>query len=201
MLNHFWWGAIFLINIPVAALGLVAVVALVPESKNPPATARTWSAPCSPRSACPPVFAIISGPEHGWTPAGSCYGAVAASSSAPSRLGEPIPYPMLDMHFFRNQRFTGAVAGAVLITFGMGGSLFLLTQHLQFVLGYGPLEAGSDGAARARRRRAQLHRTAAHRRGARHAARHRVRHDADGRAASGRSPCWAGGTTAACCSA
>ncbi|WP_245879316.1 MFS transporter, partial [Streptomyces reticuliscabiei] len=53
-----------------------------------------------------------------------------------------IPYPMLDMHFFRSRRFTGAVAGAVLITFGMGGSLFLLTQHMQFVLGYGPLEAG-----------------------------------------------------------
>ena len=49
---------------------------------------------------------------------------------------------MLDLHFFRNRRFTGAVAGAVLIAFGMAGSLFLLTQHLQFVLGYGPLEAG-----------------------------------------------------------
>jgi hypothetical protein len=49
---------------------------------------------------------------------------------------------MLDLHFFRDRRFTGAVAGAVLITFGMGGALFLLTQHLQFVLGYGPLEAG-----------------------------------------------------------
>jgi predicted MFS family arabinose efflux permease len=49
---------------------------------------------------------------------------------------------MLDLHFFKNQRFTGAIAGAVLITFGMGGSLFLLTQHMQFVLGYGPLEAG-----------------------------------------------------------
>jgi MFS family permease len=53
-----------------------------------------------------------------------------------------IPYPMLDPHFFRDRRFMGALAGAVLITFGMGGALFLLTQHLQFVLGYGPLEAG-----------------------------------------------------------
>lgn len=51
MLNHFWWGAIFLINLPVAALGLVAVAALVPESKNPGATAPTCSAPCCPRSA------------------------------------------------------------------------------------------------------------------------------------------------------
>lgn len=54
MLNHFWWGAIFLINIPVAVLALVAVVVLVPESKNPQETAPTWWAPCSPRSAWPP---------------------------------------------------------------------------------------------------------------------------------------------------
>jgi hypothetical protein len=53
-----------------------------------------------------------------------------------------VPYPMLDLDFFRDRRFTGAVTGVVLITFGMAGSLFLLTQHLQFVLGYGPLEAG-----------------------------------------------------------
>ncbi|MFB7510180.1 MFS transporter, partial [Streptomyces broussonetiae] len=50
--------------------------------------------------------------------------------------------PMLDLHFFRNRQFTGAVAGALLLMFGMGGAMFLLTQHLQFVLGYGPLEAG-----------------------------------------------------------
>lgn len=49
---------------------------------------------------------------------------------------------MLDLHFFRDRRFTGAVTRALLITFGMGGALFLLTRHLQFVLGYGPLEAG-----------------------------------------------------------
>lgn len=53
-----------------------------------------------------------------------------------------ITYPMLHLHFLRDRRFTGAVAGAVLITFGMGGALFLLTRHLQFVLGYGALEAG-----------------------------------------------------------
>jgi fucose permease len=50
--------------------------------------------------------------------------------------------PMLDLGFFKDRRFTGAVASGVLAAFGMAGSLFLLTQHLQGVLGYTPLEAG-----------------------------------------------------------
>ncbi|MFF4832288.1 MFS transporter [Streptomyces sp. NPDC001315] len=145
MLNHFWWGAIFLINLPVAALGLAAVVALVPESKNPRGDRPDLlGALLSTIGMATLVFAIISGPVHGWTSARVLAGAaVAVVVLALFAYWESrIPYPMLDLHFFRDRRFTGAVAGAVLITFGMGGALFLLTQHLQFVLGYGPLEAG-----------------------------------------------------------
>ncbi|MBZ9642471.1 MFS transporter [Streptomyces sp. PSKA30] len=145
MLDHFWWGAIFLINLPVVALGLAAVVALVPESKNPQGDRPDLlGALLSTIGMSSLVFAIISGPEHGWTSGQVLVsGAVAVVVLAAFAYWESrIPYPMLDLHFFRNQRFTGAVAGAVLITFGMGGALFLLTQHLQFVLGYGPLEAG-----------------------------------------------------------
>ncbi|MET8560730.1 MFS transporter [Streptomyces flaveolus] len=145
VLDHFWWGAIFLINIPVAALGLVAVVVLVPESKNPRGDRPDLpGAVLSTIGMASLVYAIISGPEHGWTSArvlGTAAVAVLVLSAFAwweSRVDEP----MLDLHFFRDPRFTGAVAGAVLIVFGMGGALFLLTQHLQFVLGYEPLEAG-----------------------------------------------------------
>jgi hypothetical protein len=145
MLNHFWWGAIFLINLPVAALGLVSVVALVPESKNPRGDRPDLlGALLSTIGMTALVYAIISGPEHGWTSGRVlATAAVAVLVLAAFAYWESrIPYPMLDLHFFRDRRFTGAVAGAVLIAFGMGGALFLLTQHLQFVLGYGPLEAG-----------------------------------------------------------
>ncbi|WP_328506739.1 MFS transporter [Streptomyces sp. NBC_00104] len=145
MLGHFWWGAIFLINLPVAALGVVAVIALVPESKNPQGDRPDLlGALLSTIGMTALVYAIISGPEHGWTSgrvlatAAVAVVVLAAFASWESR----IPYPMLDPHFFRDRRFTGAVAGVVLITFGMGGALFLLTQHLQFVLGYDALEAG-----------------------------------------------------------
>lgn len=145
VLDHFWWGAIFLINIPVVVLGLVAVVALVPESKS-----RQGDRPdllgalLSVIGMTSVVYAIISGPDHGWTSGQvllpATVGVLVLGAFVVWELR--IPYPMLDMHFFRNQRFVGAVAGAVLVAFGMTGSLFLLTQHLQFVLGYGPLDAG-----------------------------------------------------------
>ncbi|MFL1901679.1 MFS transporter [Streptomyces tauricus] len=145
MLDHYWWGAIFLVNLPVVALALCAVISLVPESKNPRGDRPDLlGALLSTIGMTALVYAIISGPEHGWTSArvfttaGLALVVLALFAYWESR----IPYPMLDLHFFRDRRFTGAVAGAVLITFGMGGALFLLTQHLQFVLGYGPLEAG-----------------------------------------------------------
>ncbi len=145
LIKHFWWGSVFLINVPVALLAIAAVAFLVPESKDP--TVRkpdVLGSILSIVGMVSLVYAVISVPENGF---GSlqfgvplALGLVAMTAFA---LWERhTADPMLDLGFFADRRFTGAVASGVLAAFGMAGSLFLLTQHLQGVLGYSPLEAG-----------------------------------------------------------
>ncbi|WP_405719172.1 MFS transporter [Streptomyces sp. NBC_01537] len=145
VLAHFRWGAIFLINIPIAVVGFLAGLALVPESRNPAGDRPDLlGALLSTVGVTALVYAIISGPDGGW---GSAPVLLSALAGAVVLAGfgwweRRIPYAMLDPRFFRDRRFTGAVTGVVLITFGSGGALFLLTQQLQSVRGYSPLEAG-----------------------------------------------------------
>jgi EmrB/QacA subfamily drug resistance transporter len=145
LLAHFWWGSVFLVNVPVCFIGLIAVAKLVPESKDPRGDRPDLiGALLSTIGMTALVYAVIQGPGNGWT---------SDRTLVPGALGLVVviafvlwerrtPYPLLDMSFFANARFRGAVSGGVLVAFGLSGSLFLLTQHLQFVLGYGPLEAG-----------------------------------------------------------
>ncbi|MFE3770402.1 MFS transporter [Streptomyces sp. NPDC059122] len=145
LLDHFWWGSLFLVNLPVVGIALVAVLALVPESKSHGGERPdVLGALLSMVGMVGVVFAIISGPVTGWTSGRVLVSAaVGIAGLALFAFWElRIPHPMLDMHFFRNRRFIGAVSGGILVAFGMGGSIFLLTQHLQLVLGYGPLDAG-----------------------------------------------------------
>ncbi len=145
LLNHFWWGSIFLVNVPVALLGLTAVAIYIPESRNPLGDRPDLpGAGLSVIGMLGIVYAIISGPVHGWSSSEVLLPAFAgiAGLTGFALWEHRTPHPMLDMRFFRDRRFVGAVAGGILVAFGMGGSLFLLTQHLQFVFGFGPLKAG-----------------------------------------------------------
>ncbi|NJP35091.1 MFS transporter [Micromonospora thermarum] len=145
VLAHLPWGAIFLMNIPIVLVCLVAGRALVPESRDP-AGGRldVGGVVLSTAGLTAVVWSIISGPERGWASAE----VLGTGGAGLLLLGlfvhweRRVSDPMLDMHFFRDRRFVGAVSGVVLITFGATGALFLLTQHLQFVRGYPAWEAG-----------------------------------------------------------
>jgi MFS transporter, DHA2 family, multidrug resistance protein len=144
LLEHFWWGSVFLVNVPVVVVALVLGQLFVPTSRDPAAPPiDVPGALLSIAGLVALVWAIIEGPG-GWTDPEIIGGfAVAAVLLGIFVLWERrTRFPMLNMSFFRNPRFTAASAAIMLTFFAMFGSLFLLTQFLQSILGYTPLEAG-----------------------------------------------------------
>jgi EmrB/QacA subfamily drug resistance transporter len=144
LLEHFWWGSVFLVNVPVVVVALVLGQLLVPTSRDPAAPrVDLVGAALSIVALVALVWAIIEGP-HGWTdPAVLGAFAVAAVVSGVFVVWERrMTQPMLDISFFADPRFSAASGALMLTFFAMMGSLFLLTQFLQSVLGYSALETG-----------------------------------------------------------
>jgi EmrB/QacA subfamily drug resistance transporter len=145
LLEHFWWGSVFLVNVPFILLALVAGAVLVPKSKDPheqpldvPGAALSIVA-----LSCL-VYAIIEAPHNGWT-APETLGMFALSMVALAAFlwrESATRYPMLDLRLFRDRRFSVASAGMTLTFFAMFGTFFLFAQYFQLVLGYSPLESG-----------------------------------------------------------
>jgi EmrB/QacA subfamily drug resistance transporter len=145
LLAHFWWGSVFLINVPIAAAGLLCAIPLVPDSKNPDALRPDFAgAVLSIAGLALVLWSIIEAPSRGWTSslvitAGLGGLAVLAVFTAWERASS---HPMLNLRFFRTRSFSGAISSVSLVMFALVGSLFLLTQFLQFELGYSALQAG-----------------------------------------------------------
>ncbi len=145
LLGHFWWGSVFLINVPVAAAALIAGRFLLPSSKDPSAPRLDPpGALLSVAGLVALLWAIIEAPTQGWSStmvvAGFLAGATILFGFVTWELRSD--HPMLDVRFFRNRRFTAANAGITMVYFAMFGSMFLMTQYLQTVLGYSALQAG-----------------------------------------------------------
>jgi EmrB/QacA subfamily drug resistance transporter len=145
LLERFWWGSVFLVNVPVVAVAMLAGWPLVPESRDPRATPLDpVGAVLSIAALVTLVYGIIEAPANGWTDPlilGS-FGVAAVLSVTFIWWELRVEHPMLRMEFFRNPRFSAASGAITMVFFALFGSVFLLTQHLQFVLGYTPLEAG-----------------------------------------------------------
>jgi hypothetical protein len=145
LLAHFWWGSVFLINVPIAVVGLAFAVRLVPDSRSAAAARPDYPGGLlSITGLTLLVWAIIEAPQHGWSSglvlgAGAAALVVLAGFALREHMAE---HPMLNMGFFRDRRFSAAVGCLGLVMFGLFGALFILTQFLQFDLGYTPLQAG-----------------------------------------------------------
>jgi EmrB/QacA subfamily drug resistance transporter len=145
LLQHFYWGSIFLINVPICVLGLLAGVFLIPTSKDPSAPRLDpFGAVLSMLGLSVLLYGIIEAPTRGWgDPATIGYIALGLAIIGGFLTWEHhIDHPMLDVSFFRDPRFSAASSAIMLVFFAMYGSMFLLTQYFQFVLGYSALETG-----------------------------------------------------------
>src|SRR5256885_12664755 len=145
LLEHFYWGSIFLVNLPIVALALGAGVLIMPTSKDPTAPRLDLvGAALSIGGLVSLVYAFIEAPTKGWSDS-TILGALGLAAVLLVTFfvwERNSSHPMLDLNFFKNPRFTSASASISILFFAMFGVIFLLTQYFQFVLGYSPLEAG-----------------------------------------------------------
>ena len=145
LVEHFFWGSVFLVNVPICVLAIVMTMAVVPESRD------TSDNHLDPLGAVLSILglsgvllAIIEAPERGWGDSIVIAGFLLGASFL---VGFAVwerraAHPMLDVSFFKDPRFTAASGTITLTFFALFGSTFLLTQYFQFVLGYSPLKAG-----------------------------------------------------------
>jgi len=144
LLEHFWWGSVFIINIPVMAAMIGLGIFLIPESKDPnPGPFDLVSAGLSVVG----IVALVYGVKE-FAAGGDPMIATVAVVLGVLALGwfvrrqQTLAVPLIDITLFRNRAFSGAVVGNLIGIFALSGLLFFLSQYLQLVLGYGPLEAG-----------------------------------------------------------
>ncbi|HUR08247.1 MAG TPA: MFS transporter, partial [Nonomuraea sp.] len=145
LVEHFWFGSIFLINIPIIAAALMVGRVLLPKSKDPhQGRLDPVGAVLSTVGLAALVYAIIEAPIYGWG-SSQTFAAFAAAIVVLGFFGAWELYsthPMLDLSLFRNRQFSMASAGIALVFFAMFGMFFLLAQYMQSVLGYTPFQAG-----------------------------------------------------------
>jgi EmrB/QacA subfamily drug resistance transporter len=145
LLQHYWWGSVFLVNIPIVAIALVAGKFLIPKSRDEnPHRIDIPGFMLSIIAVGMLVFTVIESPVWGWGSFKSNAGfviaviAFAAFISAEMRNKEPL----LDVRVFSNPRLSAAAGSIFVAFFCLFGFTFLVTQYFQFVLGYDTLKSG-----------------------------------------------------------
>lgn len=145
LVERFWWGSVFLINVPIILAALVIGGVLLPKSRDPhQGRLDPVGAVLSTIGLAALVYAIIEAPAHGWGSRQTvttfvAAGVVLVAFGAWERRTD---HPMLDLDLFRNRQFSVASGGIALVFFAMFGMFFLMAQYMQLVLEYSPFGAG-----------------------------------------------------------
>ncbi|MER0479487.1 MFS transporter [Streptomyces sp. Edi2] len=146
LLTHFWWGSVFMINAPVVVVSLVAMVILVPDSKDPgPGRLDPFGVLLSVVGLVLLVYGIIKGgqladftdPQVAGTIGGGL--AVLIVFVLHQKYSD---HPSIDISYFRSPAFSAAIAAIALVFFALMGVAFFTVFYIQSVRGYTPLQAG-----------------------------------------------------------
>ncbi|MFC5286496.1 MFS transporter [Actinokineospora guangxiensis] len=144
LLEHFWWGSVFLVNVPIVVVFLIAGTLLLPESRDPsPGRFDPLSAALSLAAITPLVYAVKHAVSAGldvWTLGSAMVGLSAGALFV--RRQRRAETPLIDVGLFGNRAFTGAVLANFIAIFALTGLLFFFSQYLQLVRGFSPLVAG-----------------------------------------------------------
>lgn len=145
LLERFWWGSVFLINVPIVVVGLIVITFIAPESRGARGKPDLMGMALSVVGLVSLTYGIINAGNAGsWS---------GANVIVPIVIGvvvlagfvlweRRIPHASLDMSLFKNARFSASAAIVALIFFGMMGLFFFMTFYLQIVKGFSPLQAG-----------------------------------------------------------
>ncbi|HZA87560.1 MAG TPA: MFS transporter [Acidimicrobiales bacterium] len=145
LLEHFWWGSVFLFIVPVAAVVAGFIAATVPTSKDPDAAPLDRRGlRLSTAGMALLIFGIIQAPAWGWGSATTLAVLVAGIVvlSVFVAVERRTARPMLDVALFKDMRFTAASGSITFGFFTLTGFTFLITQYFQFVKDYSPLDTG-----------------------------------------------------------
>ncbi|MCX5417761.1 MFS transporter [Streptomyces sp. NBC_00059] len=145
LLNSFWWGSVFLINIPVVIAAIIATLVLAPPNDADPS--KRWDLLSSLLALVALVGLVIAIKETAKTSPAPLVLAAAVLAAivggwAFARRQRRLPYPLLDFAIFRNRAFLAGVLAAGLSMFAIAGVQLVTTQRFQLVEGFTPLRAG-----------------------------------------------------------
>lgn len=142
--EHVSWHWIFWVNVPIGVVLVPLALARLGESRGPNNRLDLIGTGLASAGLFGIVIAIVRGHEHGWTSGSVLAGFIAGAVFLVAfvRWELRTPAPMLPMRFFRSRTFSAINAAGLLMYLGTFGSIFLLTQFLQFIQGYSPQEAG-----------------------------------------------------------